>query len=467
MPKKKALNADMPKKSAKTKKPKKEIKKAEKDTKSEMLNDKKVIGTNKLKSKKQVEDNPIVNGQPEINIGLVGHVDHGKTTLTEQLSGKWTDTHSEELKRGITIRLGYADTIIRKCPECDDPECWTTMKICAKHMVATEPIRKISFVDAPGHESLMATMLAGTTIMDGALLLIAANEKCPQPQTREHLTALEIAGIKNVIIVQNKIDVVKQEKIIENYEQIKEFLKGTSYENAPIIPISAKRGVNTDFLLKTIQDNIPTPKRDSKQESLMYVARSFDITKPGSSPDKLQGGILGGVIVQGKLKINDRIEIRPGRTLVKNNQITAEPLFTNIKSIISGGKNIEEVLPGGSMALMTDLDPSIVHSDSLAGNVVGLPGKLPEIWTNIKLKVTLLKRVVGSEQELEVNPIAKNEVLMINVNSATTVGFVIDIHKGIIECRLKLPVCAEKNARVTISRRIGNRFRLIGYGLIE
>ena len=470
MPKKKPANAekaDNKKKSSKLLNNKKAAQKKKSFGTLKTKGFNRIIGTNKLESKKQVEDNPILNGQPEINIGLVGHVDHGKTTLTEQLSGKWTDTHSEELKRGITIRLGYADTVIRKCPECADPECWTTMKICAKHMVPTEPIRKISFVDAPGHESLMATMLAGTTIMDGALLLIAANEKCPQPQTREHLTALEIAGIKNVIIVQNKIDVVKQEKAKENYEQIKEFLKGTSYENSPIIPISAKRGVNTDFLLKIIQEHIPTPKRESKEDPLMYVARSFDITRPGSSPDKLQGGILGGVIVQGKLKVNDKVEIRPGHTLVKNNQITAEPLFTNIKSIISGGKNINEVLPGGSMAIMTDLDPSIVHSDSLAGNVVGLPGKLPEIWTNLKLKVTLLERVVGSEQDLEVNPIAKNEVLMLNVNSATTVGFVLDVHKGIVECRLKLPVCADKGARVTISRRIGNRFRLIGYGLIE
>ncbi len=411
-------------------------------------------------------ESPIEMGQPEINIGLVGHVDHGKTTLTEQLSGKWTDTHSEELKRGITIRLGYADTIIRKCPKCDDPDCWTTLKICPTHLVPTEPIRKISIVDAPGHESLMATMLAGTTIMDGALLLVSANEKCPQPQTREHLTALGIAGIKNIIVVQNKIDVVPKEKAQENYNEIKEFLKGSPYENAPIIPISAKRGVNIDFLLKTIQDVIKTPKRDEKAEPEMFIARSFDINKPGSKSDKIVGGVLGGVVIQGKFKQGDKIEIRPGHVVTRNNQLVAEPLITNVVSIISGGKTIKEILPGGSMAIMTDLDPSIVNSDSLAGNIVGLPGNLPSVWNELKLKVVLLERVVGSEEDLTVNPIAKNEILMLNVNSATTVGSVTNVYKDIVECKLKLPVCAQKS-RVTISRRIGNRFRLIGYGIIQ
>ncbi len=436
------------------------------DTKEKKVTKKEASKPKVAKKVVKKELSPIELGQPEVNIGLVGHVDHGKTTLTEQLSGKWTDTHSEELKRGITIRLGYADSIIRKCPKCDDPDCWTTMKICPVHMVPTEPVRKISFVDAPGHESLMATMLAGTTIMDGALLLISANEKCPQPQTREHITALEIAGIKKVIVLQNKVDVVAKEDAVENYNQIKEFLASTAYADAPIIPISAKRGVNIDVLLKTIQEVIVTPKRDEKKDPEMFIARSFDINKPGSKAEKLQGGVLGGVVVRGKLKIGDKVEIRPGHTITKNNQITAEPIFTTIQSIISGGKKVEEILPGGSMALMTDLDPSIVNSDSLAGNVVGLPDKLPPIRGELKLKVTLLERVVGSDDDLLVNPIAKNEVLMLNVNSATTVGTVIKVHKDIVECKLKLPVCAQ-NSRVTISRRIGNRFRLIGYGLIE
>ena len=181
-----------------------------------------------VKKKKEASENDLPE-QPVINIGMVGHVDHGKTTLLERLSGKWTDTHSEELKRGITIRLGYADVVFRKCAKCKGANAYTTKETCATCNEPTAPLRKVSFVDAPGHESLMATMLSGATIMDGALLLVAANEQCPQPQTREHLQALEIIGIKNLIIVQNKIDMVGEEQALKNYQQIKSFIKGSSF----------------------------------------------------------------------------------------------------------------------------------------------------------------------------------------------------------------------------------------------
>jgi len=179
--------------------------------------------------------------QPEVSIGIVGHVDHGKTTLVQALSGKWTATHSEEIKRGITIRLGYADFDIYKCPDCPEPQCYSISEKCAECEKKGELARKVSLVDAPGHESLMATMLSGANIMDGALLLIAANEVCPQPQTQEHLKALEIIGLKNLIVIQNKVDLVTNEQAKKNLEQIREFLKGSPYEKAPVVPISARQ----------------------------------------------------------------------------------------------------------------------------------------------------------------------------------------------------------------------------------
>ena len=200
--------------------------------------------------------------QPVLNIGMVGHVDHGKTTMLERLSGKWTDTHSEELKRGITIRLGYADVTFRKCEKCKGANAYTTKETCETCGAKTKPLRKVSFVDAPGHESLMATMHSGATIMDGALLLVAANEECPQPQTREHLMALQIVGVKHVIVVQNKIDLVSEEQALKNYEQIKATLKGTSFEDAPIIPVSAQHRVGLDYLMQAIDEHIPTPQKE-------------------------------------------------------------------------------------------------------------------------------------------------------------------------------------------------------------
>ncbi len=405
--------------------------------------------------------------QPEINIGLVGHVDHGKTTLTEKLSGKWTDTHSEEIKRGITIRLGYADTVFRKCPKCRGIEAYTVKEKCLKHKVKTKILRKVSFVDAPGHESLMATMLSGATIMDGALLIIAANEQCPQPQTREHLMALEISGIKNVVIAQNKIDLVSEKEAKENYKQIKTFLKSTKYKDAPIIPISAQHNVNIGALIEAIEKNIPTSKRELKKEPILFVARSFDINKPGYTIDKLKGGVLGGAVKQGKFKVKDEIELRPGRVVEEQNKLVAKPIITKIVGLMVADTAVKEVHPGGNVGLMTKLDPNIVKSDSLVGNVIGLKGKLPKVWYELNLEIHLLERVVGLKEELKVEPIKMNEILMLNVNSAATVGSVTGLSKNKIKCRLKKPICAEPDSRITISRMIGNRFRLIGYGIIK
>ena len=401
-------------------------------------------------------------GQPVLNIGLVGHVDHGKTTLTERFTGKWTDTHSEEMKRGITIRLGYADVVIRKCGKCGAH----TVKEKCDCGGSGAFVRKVSFVDAPGHESLMATMLAGSTIMDGALLLIAANEECPQPQTREHLMALEIMGLKKVIVVQNKVDLAKEDQALKNYEQIKKFLKGTTYEHAPIVPISARYNANTDVLLQAIEEHIPTPERDASKEPIMYVARSFDINKPGTKPAQLCGGVLGGTLVQGKLRAGDEIEIRPGRKIEKQNQISYEPLRSTIADLKTGGASTPEVVPGGSIGVLTKLDPGIVKADALVGSGVGHAGKLPPTLSKFALEVHLLDRVVGSKEDLKVEVLKIGEPLMLNVNAAATVGVVTELKKGRVYCTLKLPVCAAIGSRVTISRRFTNRFRLIGYGII-
>jgi translation initiation factor 2 subunit 3 len=415
--------------------------------------------TKKASAKKEKQKQEV---QPEINIGLVGHVDHGKTTLTEKLTGKWTDTHSEEIKRGITIRLGYADATFFYCSKCkkyaskEKCECGGKAKL----------LRKVSFVDAPGHESLMATMLCGATIVDGALLVIAANEPCPQPQTIEHLMALNIMGVKHVVVVQNKIDLVSKEDTLKNYKQIKDFLKETDYKNAPIIPVSAQHNINTDSVIQAIEEAMPTPKRDETKDPEMFVARSFDINKPGSDPLKMVGGVLGGALKQGMLKIGQEIEIRPGLKKESHGKVFWEPIKTKIADLKTGGISVKHVKPGGSIGVLTLLDPAIVKGDSLAGSVVGLPEKLPPVWYEFTLETHLLERVVGAKDKLVVEPIKLNEYLMLNVNSAATVGLVAKLSKDKVLCKLKIPVCADSGSRVTISRKIGARWRLIGYGII-
>ncbi len=396
--------------------------------------------------------------QSEINIGMIGHVDHGKTTLTKALSGIWTDTHSEELRRGITIRLGYADTTFRKCPNCPPPQCYTTQKTCGECGAATEVLRRASFVDAPGHETLMATMLSGASIMDGAVLVIAANEPCPQPQTKEHLMGLEICGIENMVIVQNKIELISKEMVMENYKEIKGFVKGTIAENAPIIPVSAMHSVNIDLLIQAVESHIPTPERDLTKPPRMYIARSFDVNRPGTLPKNLVGGVIGGSLMYGRLKVGEEIEIKPG--------IAKESLEADVYSLHAGASKLDAATPGGLIAIGTRLDPSFTKSDALSGSVVGAPATLPPMWEQFKLDVHLLERAIGTKDEVEITEIKRGELLMLNVGTSKTIGIVNKPGEK-IELDLKLAVCAEVGERAAISRRIGARWRLIGYGIIE
>ena len=251
------------------------------------------------------------------------------------------------------------------------------------------------------------------------------------------------------------------------YKQIKEFLSQTSFKNAPVIPLSARSGANIDILIEAIETNIPTPKRNPKAKPIMLIARSFDINKPGTLPQGLTGGVLGGALKQGLFRIGDEIEIKPGRVVEEKNKTVWYPITTRISGLKTGGQDVKEVGPGGSIGVMTLLDPAVVKSDSLAGSLAGKVGELPSALDQIKLEVHLLDRVVGLKEELEVKPLTQGELLMINVNSTSTVGVVSDLEKKSIRCNLKKPICAESGSRVTISRRLGNRFRLIGYGILK
>jgi translation initiation factor 2 subunit 3 len=387
---------------------------------------------------------------PEVNIGLVGHVDHGKTTLTNALSGKWTDQHSEELKKGITIRLGYADVTYYRDEEGN-----------LNTDGNGEEVRTVSLVDAPGHETLMANVLSGAAIMDGAVLMVAANEEVPQPQTREHLAALDMTGIDNIVIVQNKVDLVSEEEAKENYQQIKDFIEDSVAEDAPIVPISAQHEVNIDVLLETIDEEIPTPERDLEADPKMLVARSFDINKPGTDAEDLRGGVVGGSIVEGELEVGDEIELRPGTQIDGKWQ----SITTTVESIMQGSEPVEKGTPGGLMAVETNLDPAMAKSDGLSGNMLGLEGELPETTSELELEVDLMDKLVGSDRVEEVENIKGKEPLMLNVGTGKSAGIVTQAGKN-VKVDLKVPVCAEVGDRVAISRQIGSRWRLIGQGKI-
>ncbi|HET9357849.1 MAG TPA: translation initiation factor IF-2 subunit gamma [Nitrososphaeraceae archaeon] len=401
--------------------------------------------------------------QPNVNIGTAGHVDHGKTTLVEAITGVWTSGHSEELRRGITIKVGYADAAFYKCPQCQSPLGYSTTPSCSNCGGESELQRVVSFVDSPGHESLMANMLSGGALMDGAILVVAANEKVPQPQTREHLLALQVLGITQIVIVQNKVDLAESEKAIENYSQINEFVKGSVASNAPIIPISAQHKLNIDALIEAIETSIKTPPRSTSKAAIMHVLRSFDINKPGLPLDKVNGGVIGGALIQGELTLGDEIEIRPGFMDEKKNK------YESIRSVVStlgtGAGLVQKVRPGGLVAIGTKLDPTYVKSDSLIGSVVGKPETLPDDVEDINIDVKLFDTAVGTQEMVKVEPIKTKEFLRLNVGTAATLGTVTNSKDNKIEAKLKKPLCLLPQSRVAVSRRIADRWRLIGAGI--
>jgi len=416
-----------------------------------------------LKTEKKTEEAV----QPEVNIGTLGHVDNGKSTLVQALTGEWTARHSEELRRGITIRIGYADAFIYKCPKCRSPSNYTVQPKCPNCGSEAKLMRAVSFVDCPGHHSLMVTMLSGSALMDGALFVLASSAKCPQAQDREHLLAAESVGIKKLVIVQNKIDVVTKERAQENYKEIRAFVKGTIADGAPIVPISAQHGTNIDVLLKEIEDNIPTPKRDLTAPPRLYVLRSFEVNKPGTEIDDLVGGVIGGSIVQGLFRVGDQIEIRPGIPIQEGGKTRYERLLTTVRSLSVSRGQVPEAKSGGLVGVGTDLDPSLTKSDGLVGSVAGKVDTLPPTVGKITLEVSLFEKVVGTELAVPVEKIRTNEALVLNVGTTVTSGLVSSARESLIDVGLKKPVCAEPGAKVAISRRISDSWRLIGFGSLK
>jgi len=401
--------------------------------------------------------------QPCVNIGTTD-VDHGKTTLVQSITGTWTSVHSQELKRGITIRVGYSDAAFYKCKNCEDPLGYSTSPKCSNCGNESELSRVVSFVDSPGHESLMANMLSGSALMDGALLIIAANEKVPRPQTKEHLLALETLGIKQIVVVQNKVDLVSYKEAMANYSDIAKFVKGTSATKSPIIPISAQSGLNIDALIGTIETTLETPKRDESKNAVMHVLRSFDVNKPGSEIKDIKGGVIGGSLTQGKFTVGDEIEIKPG--FLNEKKKTYQTIQTKIVSLGTGIGIVDSVKPGGLIAIGTQLDPSMTRIDSLIGSVIGKPDTLPEISSTTKLSISLFDSAVGITGETKVLPVQMGELLRLNIGTAPVLSKVIKIKADIIEIELRRPVCLFKNENVAISRRIADRWRLIGAGIV-
>jgi translation initiation factor 2 subunit 3 len=313
----------------------------------------------------------------------------------------------------------------------------------------------------------MVTMLSGSALMDGALFVLAGNAKCPQAQDREHLLAAQSVGIKDLIVVQNKIDVVTKERALENYKEIRAFIKGTVAQDAPIVPISAQHGTNIDVLLHEIQERIPTPKRDLDAPPRMYVLRSFEVNKPGTDIEDILGGVVGGSIVQGRFRVGDQIEIKPGIPVHEGGKTKYERLVTTIRSLSVSKGQVQEATSGGLVGIGTDLDPSLTKSDGLVGSVAGKTDTLPPTLEKVTLEVNLFEKVVGTELAVPVEKVRTNEALVLNIGTTVTSGIVTSARENLADVALKKPVCAEAESKVAMSRRIADSWRLIGFGSLR
>ncbi|KAI8143930.1 eukaryotic translation initiation factor 2 subunit 3 [Fennellomyces sp. T-0311] len=425
----------------------------------------------------------VISKQATINIGTIGHVAHGKSTVVKAISGVQTVRFKNEMERNITIKLGYANAKIYKCdnPECPRPGCYRSYGSAKEdHPPCERPgcggkmnlVRHVSFVDCPGHDILMTTMLSGAAVMDAALLLIAGNESCPQPQTSEHLAAIEIMKLKHVIILQNKVDLVKEKAAQEQHDDILTFVKGTVADGAPVIPISAQLKYNIDAINEYITKKVPVPVRDFTASPRLIVIRSFDINKPGADVTQLQGGVAGGSILKGVLKVGDEIEVRPGViTKDQEGKIRARPILSKILTLAAETNKLDFAVPGGLIGVGTQMDPTLCRGDRLVGQVLGYPGTLPSIYTELEISYFLLRRLLGvktdDKKQAKVAKLTKGELLLVNIGSVSTGGRVVAVKADLAKITLTGPTCTEVGDKVALSRKIERHWRLIGWGKIK
>lgn len=396
-----------------------------------------------------------INNQPTINIGMIGSVSNGKSTVTEKLTGVKTQKHSKELERNITMKLGYANAKIFKCNNCPAPQCYQShrssmmtalCRICDEEM---ELKKHISICDVPGHSDLMAIMLNGTCIMDTTILVESANNKEPTYQTKKHLTAIGIAGLETKITCLNKVDLVKKDVAFDRIESLTGFLKGTNAEGAPIIPIAANFGINIDVLCEYICKYIKDPYRELNKTLKMIVVRSFNINKPNASCDKLEGGVVGGSIIEGVVNIGDKVVLYPG-LITKNGNSSKwfyKPLVGKVLSINSETTNLDYALPGGLIGIKLDIDPGLTTNDRLVGNVVTSSDNMNMYLVYETLIVEL--NLINPEND----QILEKDILIMNSNACNGKCEVVKVKKN--KAKLQLldrPICAVNGDFMTLSK---------------
>ena len=274
--------------------------------------------------------------KPHVNIGTIGHVDHGKTTTTAAITKVLADAYPEENK-------AFAFDAIDKAPE--ERERGITINI--SHVEYNTPKRHYAHVDAPGHADYIKNMITGAAQMDGAILVVAATDG-PMPQTREHVLLARQVGVPYILVALNKCDMVDDEEIIELVEmEVRELLAEQEFdEEAPIVQISALKALEGDEkwvqsvidLMEACDNSIPDPERETDKPFLMPVEDIFTISGRGT--------VVTGRVERGILNINDEVEIIGIRDKATKTTVTSIEMFNKLLDTAEAGDNAALLLRG-------------------------------------------------------------------------------------------------------------------------
>jgi translation initiation factor 2 subunit 3 len=380
--------------------------------------------------------------QPQLNIGMLGSVSDGKSTTVFKLTGTKTQKYSSELKRNITIKPGYANMKIfnnnGNLDSCNSNE-----------NLEGELVHHLSFVDCPGHYELIITMLSNIEVMDGIILVVSAAEVLSdKPQLLQHMHAIEIGKFENVIVLFNKLDLISKKVAKERKHELDFLLKKYNIKPKVIIPTAINLGLGKENILKAIMTYFP-PNRENKKENLFYITRSFNINKNNCNYKDLKGGVIGGSLLNGNFNIGDEIEIRPGVIENVNGNISCKPLTSKITSLQSDNLKLDTISSGGLIGIGTNIDPQFTANDYLSGNIVGIKGSLPEVYTKINI----------SYEKISNYEINNNDLLYLQIGPMNCKSKYINN-----EFFLEKPCCINTNMLIIISKKINNKFSILGYG---
>jgi small GTP-binding protein len=406
--------------------------------------------------------------QPIMNLGTLGSVSDGKSTLIYNLTGKTTQTHSSEKERNITIKAGYANLKIWYCNECEiysNTNSEPLENTCLECGNDCKQVHHISFVDSPGHQNLILTMMGSVSLMKGAIVVVSAAEPIKmKPQLIQHLAAAKLAKIEKLIICFNKLDLISKDTALERKEELDNLLEELDIKPYIIIPTSLSRGLGISNVLKYIMEVFNPEiinKNVNTDKTFFRITRSFDINKPGIDWSMVKGGVIGGGLISGTLNINDEIEIRPGIISKNKDKLVHQPIFTKVLSLETDKTKLNNIVPGGLIGIGTNIDSYYCKNDMLNGNVIGKVGELPPVYTEFELDYKELTEFDGVWSSPK-----NGDTVFLQIGHISVEGRLAKMNKNKMRFTLSKPVCVEENTSILVCRKDGGILKIVGYGLI-